>query len=87
MSGQSSGQEAQLGIFQVMLHQFGHVVGLAHTNRVTSAMMPFYLDWIAEQHLQLDKIDKDLVLKSQAVCRPRSLYLLVLIFLLVTRII
>ena len=69
-----------------MVHQFGHVVGLAHTNRVTSAMMPFYLEWIAEQHLQLDKIDKDLLLRSQTVRCPGSLYLLVCTVLLVTRV-
>ena len=50
-----------------MVHQFGHVLGLAHTNRVTSTMLPFYLDWVAEEHLQLDRIDKDLVLVSGSV--------------------
>ena len=51
-------------LLKVMVHQFGHVLGLSHTNRVTSIMVPFYLEWIAEEHLQLDKIDKDLVLVS-----------------------
>lgn len=51
-------------LLKVMVHQFGHVLGLSHTNRVTSTMVPFYLEWIAEEHLQLDKIDKDLVLVS-----------------------
>ena len=59
-----------------MAHQFGHVLGLAHTNRVTSTMLPFYLDWVAEQHLKLDRIDKDLVLVSGSVglsCKLSSL--------------
>ena len=29
-----------------MVHQFGHMLGLAHTNRITSAMVPFYTDWV-----------------------------------------
>ena len=60
-----------------MVHQFGHVLGLAHTNRVTSTMLPFYLDWVAEQHLQLDRIDKDLVLVSGSVGLSYKLSLLV----------
>ena len=68
---------------KVMVHQFGHVLGLAHTNRVTSTMLPFYLDWIAEEHLQLDKIDKDLVLVSGSLALSYKLSSLVLaLFLL-----
>ena len=64
-----------------MVHQFGHVLGLAHTNRVTSVMMPFYLEWIAEQHLHPDKIDRDLLLPSKAVKYSDPLYLLVFAFI------
>ena len=44
-----------------MVHQFGHVLGLSHTNRVTSAMVPYYYDWIAEAELRPDHIDIDMV--------------------------
>ena len=44
-----------------MVHQFGHVLGLAHTNRVTSVMMPYYNDWIAESELAPDTVDMDMV--------------------------
>ena len=60
-----------------MVHQFGHVLGLAHTNRVTSTMLPFYLEWVAEEHLQLDKIDRDLVLVSASLGLSVKLSLLV----------
>ena len=69
-----------------MVHQLGHVFGLAHTNRVTSAMMPFYLEWIAEQHLELDKIDSDLLLRSESFRCSNNLYSLVATLLIVTRI-
>ena len=60
-----------------MVHQFGHVLGLAHTNRVTSTMLPFYLEWVAEEHLQLDKIDRHLVLVSASLGLSYKLSLLV----------
>ena len=60
-----------------MVHQFGHVLGLAHNNRVTSTMLPFYLEWVAEEHLQLDKIDRDLVLVSASLGLSYKLSLLV----------
>ena len=60
-----------------MVHQFGHVLGLAHTNRVTSTMLPFYLEWVAEEHLQLDKIDRDLVLVSASLGLSYKLSLLI----------
>jgi len=53
-------------LLQVMLHQFGHVLGLTHTNRVTSAMQPFYYDWISESELRPDNIDTDMTTSSQS---------------------
>ena len=48
-----------------MLHQFGHVLGLSHTNRVTSSVMaPFYYEWIAESELRPDHIDIDMASAS-----------------------
>jgi len=47
-------------LLQVMLHQFGHVLGLPHTNRVTSVMSPYYYDWISEAELRPDAIDFDM---------------------------
>ena len=47
-----------------MLHQFGHVLGLSHTNRVTSVMAPFYYEWIAESELRPDHIDIDMASAS-----------------------
>ena len=45
---------------QVIVHQVGHVVGLAHTNRVTSVMVPYYYDWINEDEIIPDNVDIDM---------------------------
>lgn len=64
---------------QVMVHQFGHVVGLSHTNRVTSAMVPYYYDWIAEAELRPDHIDIDMLVSGSKLCYDRSIVVFSLI--------
>ena len=48
-----------------MVHQFGHVLGLPHTNRVTSAMVPYYYDWISEHEVVPDNVDIDMASHKQ----------------------
>ena len=64
-----------------MVHQFGHVLGLSHTNRVTSAMVPFYYDWIAETELRPDHIDADMVsgTSGSVLCYDQSIVVFSLI--------
>ena len=33
--------------YQVLLHQFGHALGLPHSDNPVSIMSPFYLEWVA----------------------------------------
>merc|ERR1712106_796564 len=49
LSGLSYGgaMHLQVQLLQVILHQFGHVLSLEHTARTSSAMVPFYFDWVA----------------------------------------
>lgn len=37
----------QMQLKQVLLHQFGHALGLPHSASPTSIMSPFYLEWVA----------------------------------------
>ena len=46
---------------QVMVHQFGHTLGLGHSARQTSVMTPFYLDWVAEAEVGPDPGDMEAV--------------------------
>merc|ERR1712025_601899 len=45
----------QVQLLQVMTHQFGHLLGLHHSHRVTSSMAPFYMEWV--NGVQPDKED------------------------------
>jgi len=36
----------QVQLLQVMTHQFGHLLGLHHTHRMSSSMVPFYMEWV-----------------------------------------
>lgn len=49
----------QIQLLQVILHQFGHVLGLEHSARMSSAMVPFYMEWV--NGLQPDKEDLEMV--------------------------
>ena len=46
---------------QVMVHQFGHTLGLGHSARQTSVMTPFYLDWVTEAEVGPDPGDMEAV--------------------------
>jgi len=59
-------------LLQVILHQFGHVFGLPHTNRVTSVMSPYYYDWISEAELRPDAIDFDMANNLSSNSSPQS---------------
>jgi len=45
----------QVQLLQVMIHQFGHLLGLHHTHRMSSSMVPFYMEWV--NMVQPDKED------------------------------
>ena len=44
-----------------MVHQFGHMLGLGHSARQTSAMTPFYLDWVSVAEVGPDPGDREMV--------------------------
>jgi len=52
----------QVQLLQVVLHQFGHAMGLEHSGRMSSAMVPFYMEWV--NGLQPDKEDFTMIVMS-----------------------
>jgi len=48
-------------LLQVMIHQFGHMLGLGHSSRQTSVMTPFYLDWVTEAEVGPDPEDREAI--------------------------
>merc|ERR1712106_854710 len=52
----------QIQLIQVVLHQFGHAMGLEHSGRMSSAMVPFYMEWV--NGLQPDKEDFTMIVMT-----------------------
>jgi len=63
----------QVQLLQVMTHQFGHLLGLHHTHRMSSSMVPFYMEWV--NMVQPDKED------LMAVSGAQSSYLTLSVFI------
>ena len=68
---------------KVMVHQFGHMLGLDHSARQTSVMTPFYLDWVSETEVVPDPGDMEAVRVSGEVLHNRSERLTPAVMLLV----
>ena len=66
----------QVQLLQVILHQFGHALGLEHSDRMSSAMVPFYTEWV--NGLQPDKEDLEMVVVSSMNRVESGLFLLAL---------
>ena len=54
----------QVQLLQVMIHQFGHLLGLHHTHRMSSSMVPFYMEWV--NMVQPDNEDLMAVSRAQS---------------------
>ena len=68
---------------KVMVHQFGHMLGLGHSARQTSVMTPFYLDWVSETEVVPDPGDMEAVRVSGEELHNRSERLTLAVMLIV----